>query len=211
MAIGADSLVEITLNMQVGSITMLNVWQYLVSQHTPGVDAVQLAEAWWNQVKVPYRALAVSGWGTPFQSVRIRELNNSAGDYAEFDIPSGEQAGTRSNPTDADLMPYHIATAARLTVGTRLTRPGHKRFPFATQNDVTASTVASAWKTLIGSVLNSAIGTLTLGSPALLEVIDCIVCKKDSAGTVVASQKVTGYVLPLYVSSQNTRKVGRGI
>lgn len=211
MAIGADSLIELTVNMLVGGSQTLNVWQYVVSQHSVGVEAIHIAEAWWNQVKTPYRALAIANYGSVFQSVRIRELNDPAGDYAEFDVPSGEQAGNRTNPADVDVMPYHVATAVRMTVGTRLTRPGQKRFPFATQTDIIGSAVQPAWKTLVTTLMNAAVGTLTLGAPAALEVLDLIVCRKDGQGTVTASQKVSGFLVANYASSQNSRKIGRGV
>lgn len=210
MAIADDSLIEISLNMLVGGSQTMNVWQYKINQHSVGVEPVHIAEGWWNQVKTSHRALAISGYGSVFQSVRIRELNNPTGDYAEFDIPSGEQAGSRSNPADSDAMPYHVATAVRLTVGTRATRPGQKRFPFATQQDIIASSVQAAWKVLITAAVTSAVGTLTLGAPAALEVLDTIVCRKDAAGTVLNHQLVTGFIVANYASSQNSRKVGRG-
>lgn len=211
MAIGNDSLIEVSLNMLIGAQTQLNVFTYEVGGWTSFVEPIHIAEAWWNAAKASYRGLAVSAFGTPFQTVRVRELNAPTGDYAEFDIPSGEQAGSRANPTDADLMPYHVATAARLTVGTRLTRPGQKRFPFATQQDILASSVASAWKTLIGAVLTATCTPMTLGAPAAGVTLAPIVCRKDVTGTVVASQPITGFLVANYASSQNSRKLGRGI
>lgn len=210
MGIAGGELLEIVLNMLLGSQQTLNVWTYEVDGSFADIDAVNVAEAWWNGVKTSYRGLASANAGSPFISVKIRELNNPVGDYAEWSIPSGEQAGTRSNPSDVDLMPYHVASGARLTVATRLTRPGQKRFPFATQTDMIGSNVQAAWKVLLGAVLTVACAEMVLGSPALGCVLDPIICKKDAAGTVVAHQPVTGYVVANYASSQNTRKFGRG-
>lgn len=211
MTITSGSLVEVTLNQIAYAQTTLNVFQYEVSGSVPVAGAVAIAEAWWNHVKTPTRALVTAAFGTPFKSVRIRELNNSAGDFAEWDIPSGEQAGTRSAPADADPMPPFVAAGARLTVGTRLTRSGQKRFSYLTQSDVVSQSLQSAYITLFSSWLNTMTALMTLGAPAALCTLQPIVCRKDAAGTVLSSQAVVGYVVNQYATTQNTRKIGRGV
>lgn len=211
MAIGVDSLVEVTLNQLLSGSVALNVFQYEVSGSIPVGGAVAIAEGWWNHVKTTTRALVVAGYGNVFRSVKIRELNNPTGDFAEFDIPTGEQAGTRSNPTQLEAVPPMMAAGARLTVGTRLTRSGQKRFGYLTENDSNGSALQSSYITLFAAWLNVITANMTLGAPAALTILDPIVCKKDALGNVVAHQEVVGYVINPYVTTQNSRKIGRGI
>ena len=202
---------EITMVMSHIGQQVLNVWQYTSGNVAVGVEAVHIAEAWWNHVKATYRALAITGLSpSPFQSVRIRELNNPVGAYAEFSVPSGEQAGTRTPPTQAQLLPPYTAAAVRLAVGTRTTRPGQKRLPFLCEEDNASGNLQSAFNALVVSFMNNMDGIITLGAPAATATLTPIVVSKDTAGNVTASQAWTTYVISPYISTQNTRKIGRG-
>lgn len=211
MAIGLGSLIDVQLRYNFQGQQMLNVFSYAVVTLTGIPSAVHYGEAWWNHVKTTTRAMQQSASGDTFYSVVVRELNNPTGEFGEFDIPAGERAGTRSAPTQGAAMPPFTAAGARLTVSTRLTRPGQKRVPFLAEEDNASGVLQTAFKSLFQSWLNVITAPMTLGAPAAGVVLGPIITKRDVTGTVVASQDVTGYVVNPYITTQNSRKFGRGI
>ena len=210
MAIGVGSLIECVVNMRWQAQETLNVWQYEVDTIPGGTSAVQLAEAYWNHIKAPYRALQLASQPDTFISIRLRELNNVAGDYAEFDIPIAEKLGTRANPTQAEILPPYTSAGVRLVVGTRLTRPGQKRVPFLVESEQNAGVLQAAFRALIVTQMNLMVAGMLLGAPAATATLQPIVCKKDVTGFVTAHQDITGYVINGNVTTQNSRKFGRG-
>lgn len=211
MTITTGSLVEISLNELVLGQQMSQVFQYRVLGMLPTVSAVQLAEAWWNHTKTTTRALCQGAtFASPFKTVLIREMNDSAGDYATFDIPVVEQTGTRTSGS-GEAMPPYVSTATRLVVGSRTTRPGQKRMPFVLEGDNVSGLLQAdlLGKTQTWAALITA--TMTLGAPAATVELHPIVCRKDAAGFVTAYQDITGYLVNGYLSTQNSRKYGRGI
>lgn len=210
MALAQFDLIEIVMNMRFQAQETLNIFQYSIQSIPVTVTAVQLAEGWWNHVKATYRALQLASQPDTFISVRVRELNDAVGDYAEFDIPTAEKLGTRANPAAAELMPSFNSAGVRLVVGSRTTRPGQKRFPFLTESDNVAGTLQAAYKALLVSHMAILSAPMVLGAPAALTDLYPIVTKKDALGTVSAYQFVTGYIINNNITSQNSRKVGRG-
>lgn len=210
MALAQFDLIEIVMNMRAQGQETLNIFQYSIQSIPVTVTAVQLAEGWWNHVKATYRALQIVSQPDTFISVRVRELNDPAGDYAEFDVPTAEKLGTRANPAQQELLPSFNAAGVRLVVGTRTTRPGQKRFPFLTESDNNGGVLQAAYKALLTSHMNIMSVPMVLGAPAALTDLYPIVTKKDQFGVVSAYQFVTGYIINNNVTSQNSRKIGRG-
>lgn len=209
MTIADGSLIEMVVNMVELSQQTLNVYQYRINGFPGTPSAVQVAEAYWNNIKGVYRAACSVGLGNVFVSVRIRELNNPSGDYAEFDVPTAEKVGTRATPA-GDTLPPNLATGVRLVVGTRATRPGQKRIGFMYEIDQAAGLVTSGWKTLVTNIAAAMTQQLTLGAPAALTGLQPIVCRKDASGFVTANQPITGYIVSDIATTQNSRKIGRG-
>jgi len=210
MAIGSGSLIEVSLIGQLAGGKFYNVFQYEVDPLPGGVTPVQLAEGWWNHVKATYRALYGSGAGNIFQEVKLVELDTPTGDYATFPVPVGERAGTRSAPSPGTFQASFMATGVRLTVGSRVTRPGQKRLPLVYEADNEGDALDPAWITLVnswGAVVSAA---MVLGSPAATATLYPKVVRKDLAGGVLASQLVTGYLTNPRPTSQVSRKYGRG-
>lgn len=210
MAIIAGSLIEVVLRMRAFNMQLLNVWQYEVDNSPGPATAANIGEAWWNHVKATYRALNVAGFGPMFQSVGIRELNNPVGDFADWNIPVGEQTGTRANPAQPEILPPFVAVGQRLLVGTRVTRPGQKRYVCLTESDNVEGNLQAAMIALAnthGAIMDS---LMVLGAPAALTEIIPIVCRKDASGFVTAHQPIIGFLTSPIITSQNTRKIGRG-
>ena len=210
MTIAAGSLIEITLNQFFQAQQVLNVFQYEVIIWPGTVSADNAAEGWWNFVKGSYRALAQGAYGSVFKTVRIRELNNPTGDFAEHDLPPADQAGTRAPPTQAEALPIFNAAGVRLVVGTRATRSGQKRFTYLAESDQNASTIQTSFTTPLATLMGILTNRMVLGVPALTVDLQPIVCRKDASGQVTAHQNVTGFLINTYITTQNPRTYGRG-
>lgn len=211
MTLNTNSLIEIEVHMTGFNQTFMNVFQYRFSEFEFGVTLEQILPAYWNHVKGVYRALAAVAYGTPFQKLVGRELNNPVGELAEYGIPEGEQAGTRPNPSPTDALPPFNTAGVRLLVSTRATRPGQKRLPFLYEADNLNGNLTGAFTALLVNWANTMTDTMTLGAPAALTALEPIVCRKTPQGLVVAEQNVTGYLINPAITTQNSRKIGRGI
>jgi len=211
MAIVNNSLVEFTLVQSAFNMTMLNVFQYQISLWPGAVNTAQLAEAWWNHIKAEIRATVVNSSGAFFKSVRVLELNNPEGDYGEWNIPSGESAGTRTPPAQSEALPPYCAAAMRLLVTSRATRPGQKRFGLLVEGDQTGGVLNGTMIGLYNTLGAKLSGIFVLGAPAVGTSMEPIVCRKDASGVVSAHQDISGWLVNPNVSTQNTRKFGRGI
>lgn len=211
MAIGALSLIEVTLVQSfLAANAVYNVFQYEVQGELGSPDATDWAEAWWNHVKATYRAIAPTG-SAPFRSVIVRELDNATGEYGEFAIPTAEQTGTRADP-GGDWLPMFVAGAVRLTVATRVTRPGQKRFSYLKEGDLDGQFLGVAYTTAVNALMVVLTSTMLLGAPALgSEIEPHVVRKSPTTGLPIAHQPVTGFLINPEVTHQVSRRVGRGI
>lgn len=210
MTIANGSFIEISLAMTWMSQQMYLVYQYQVGTLPLTVNAVQLAEGWWNNVKTVHRALAPSGAPATFRRAIIRELNAPTGDYATFDINPVDQVGTRTGAS-GDKLPAFNAYGVQLVVGTRATRPGQKRVPFGYEGDQVDGVWSATFNTLILTWANLMTAPMTLGAPAATATIQPIIVRRDASGFVTAHQPITGWLANPNVTTQNSRKPGRGI
>lgn len=211
MSIPNDALLEISVTgLNTGGQAM-NVWQYQVGNTAAPITAENVAEAWWNNVKVKYRQVATTYYDALFRSVMVRELNEPAGAYGSYAIPTAEQGGTRSMGTSPQGLPPFCCVGVRLNVGTRVTRPGQKRFPGLLEIDQDNGLLASGVVSAALDTANYMIQTLTLGAPALAMTLSPIIVRKDAQGTVTAYQPIRSASVGLYVTTQNSRKFGRGM
>jgi len=145
-----------------------------------------------------------------FDTVFVEELdgNLSAGEYA---IPSGERDGTRAATSDPIYLPSYCAVGCRLTVPTRITRPGQKRFPGLTQSDVDSNVVDGGFLALVEDVAEKYSQVITLGAPVALGVLVPHIEHYDpDTGAYVSRQDVSGFVLNGFVTSQVSRRYGHG-
>jgi hypothetical protein len=210
MAITEGTLLEIALKMRFNDGLLMNVYGYEVTGTFTGIPAVNVGEAWWNAIKATQRALIRPSEGLQFRSIVVTEMNNPSGEFAEWNIPSGERQGTRSGVDSSEFLPPFNAAGFRLTVATRATRPGQKRIPGLLEVDSETGALSVAYTALLESFASVVDGPLTLASPALGMDLQPVVFRKDVTGAVVAHQNVVGHVLNPYVTSQVSRKIGRG-
>lgn len=212
MDLTVNDLLEITMGMDCLGQEALNCWQYNIQTMPDPVGAVQIAEAWWNHVKTTYRGLFTNDQVHAYSFVRIRELNNPVGALAEYSIPFAEQAGDRAAGGATDQMPPFASAGVRLVVGTRATRPGQKRLPGVTERDQASGFLVNTGFYLdsVSDLMDVMVAPMILGAPAALVELIPIVTRKDATGAVTAHQPVTGYLINDHVTTQNSRKIGRG-
>lgn len=212
MAITEGNLLEVAVKQTAFQQQILNTWTYQVTGTFSGISAGAVANAYWQAVKATYRGVIADQYNPYFSAVSVRVLDDPLGDYGEYSVPTGERAGTRSAGT-GDLAPVFLATGVRLTVDTRVTKPGQKRFGGLMEGDLTNGVVSGSVVAAIDALMTvAAIGTLTLGSPALgMDLLPVVVRRNPTTGLPTASQAITGYLVNIQVTSQNTRKIGRGV
>lgn len=210
MAIAVNSIIEFSLNMDHLGSRLMNVYTYKVAVLPGAVSAVAYGEAWWNHVKTAYRALSQSAAGPVFTSVLVRDLSDSAGELAEYSIPTADRTGTRATTAAPEALPNLNAVGMRLTVGTRVTRPGQKRIPFLTEADIAGDAVSATYVGLVQTLGGVVSARAILGAPAAGVAIDPVIVSRDATGAVTADQVVIGYNVNPYVTSQVSRKRGRG-
>jgi len=211
MAIAVGDIAQFSVTGDIMNQTWTNVYTYKVVVWPGSVTGEQAGEAFWDHIKTVYRALLPVGWASAFTSVTVRDLSNTAGDYAVYGIPTAERAGTRANPS-GNILPPFLAVGVRLNVASRVTRPGQKRFAGMYEVDSDGDTVNATFASLVEDIMDVMVGPIVLGAPAATVSLDSIVVKRSPVdGSVLADQYVTSYTVNNQITSQNTRKIGRGI
>lgn len=206
-----DAHISMTLRYELFGIKCENVFMYFTEGAVfLGVNAVQVAEAWWRDIEGDLRAMAATSLGgSVFKSVICRNLV-AAGELGEYAIALDQQQGTRDPGLAAQILPPFNAVGFRLAVGNTSTRPGQKRLPFLLNTDVQENDLQPAILALAETFAAHIDGPLTLGEPVALGVLQPIV-----GGTIVGDfptvyQDVVGHVLNTHVTSQVSRKLGHG-
>jgi len=170
-----------------------------------------VGEAYWNHVKAAWRALPVSNQTNVFQSVLVEEIGGGQA-FGEYAVPAGEKGGTRAAGTLGDVLPSFVNAGVRYTVATRVTRPGQMRVPFLYDGDTDSQQISAAFTTLVNALADLYDTDMVLGAPVATGVLRMNVVKFSNTvpATVVAQQDVVGHVTNGSVTSQVSRKVGRG-
>jgi len=167
-------------------------------------------EAYWNNIKDDWRAFHINGADDRTISLFGREPG-TGGAYAEFPIPTGERQGTRDGAVLGDWMPPMNATGIKLVVGSGVTRPGAKRLWGMVEGDQNKGALGAGIVAAANVAATIFANTIILGSPvATGEMQGEIVRLDPDTGLVSASQDVTGFIVKPNVTTQNSRKIGRG-
>lgn len=178
---------------------------------TESITAAHVGEAWWNDVKAAWRAMIINDWSFQFTSVLVEELA-VGGQFGEYAIPAGERQGTRALGSLGGWLPSFNAVGVRLVVASRATRPGQKRFPGLSEGDNDGGLVAAGFVTLVDAVAAKYSGQLTLGAPALAEALIPVVARYAAGNPVpIVTQDVVGHSVSNLITSQVSRKSGRGV
>lgn len=211
MAIGIGIPLKVTINGTIiGQVFNIVTWYTTDGAAFLTADPAQVGEAYWNDIKTVWRALMPDSSGMRTISVKVAEAGPT-GAYGEYAIPPGEQIGLRS-AASSDFNPPFLAAGIKQTVATRLTRPGQKRIPGSLEQDGGAGGWNSTYLGLVNNLAPKFAAPIVLGAPVATGGLEPIVTRLSADGsTVLASQPVVGFVTNPYQTTQNSRKVGRGI
>lgn len=173
-------------------------------------NAAQGAEAWWNEVKDEWRALFPASSDVSMDSVFFQEIGGGL-EYGEYAIPVGERLGTRSASGLGDFLPAYVAVGCRLSVTTRTTRPGQKRFPFALEGDNVNGRVGDDFLALCATIAALYSTPLIMGAPVATGTLTPqVVHFPTVARPTQTQQEAVGYVLNGFFTSQVSRRPGHG-
>lgn len=204
-------IIEVTVSGGANGQTVANAIAYFVDAGVVGATGGDVAEAWWLTVRSWWRSVCSDAYTDFFKQVLVKDLTDLTGLYGTYSIPLAEQGGTRVAPSYTDGLPRFIALGLRLNVPTRATRPGQKRlagFHEADQSgglfNATVLAAAQAWG-------DEAVETITLPAPALLGVLTPVVVRKQLDGSAGVYQNMTSASPNVLVTSQVSRKPGRGM
>jgi len=173
-------------------------------------DAAGGAEAWWNNTKDRWLAIAPADINiASYDSVLFSE-DDPDGAYGEFAIPADEREGTRSTAGLGGVQTSFEAGGVRLTVATRATRPGQKRVPFIYDQDTAGNAFNTPYLDLLEDLASVWDTNLTLGAPVLTGGLKPVIGGTIVDGFPTVYQPVIGHVVNPNVTSQVSRKQGRG-
>lgn len=209
MAFANDDVYQISVVGSYGTKPAVNVWYVrVVFASDPGITAPQLGEAFWNHVKAEYRQVATTNWATAFTEIRVEQCDVPAGMYGLYSVPLGEQPGLRVGGTTGQESPLPIfnAAGARLNVGSKLTRPGQKRFYGLAEGDSAAGTLQAPARAAVIALGAKMTSTMILGAPALLTELETVVRKTAPLDVASPNQRVVSMSVPVTVRSQVSRR-----
>lgn len=167
-------------------------------------------EAYWNDIKTAVRAVFSSSSAVNTLDSVLGDEVGGLGGFAEFAIPPAERVGTRAAGDDGEWLNSFTAVGCRLSVGTRATRPGQKRFPALREGDVVGNSFAGSLLLLYDPLFLKYSSPITLGAPVATGVMIPEVGKSVPSGFPSVFQDVTGHTINPDVTSQTSRKKGRG-
>lgn len=211
MALSVGDILEVSLEGANQLQAVYNVWQYRVTTLTGAPLASDWGQAWWDEVKTNMRAIMVNTPNFFWNTVKVRDITDPLGIYGEYIIPAGEKSGTRSSAGLTEPTPSFLGMGVRLSVATRATRPGQKRFSFLMEEDVQGQVLTAPYVALVNTLMTQMTADLTLAAPAASCVLTPVVVSKGATGLAVAEQDIVGFGLKGVVTSQVSRKLGRGI
>lgn len=197
-------ILEIVDRQTTNPDTALNVYHYRLDSGILTIDPSTIAEFWWNDCNGVIRDLQ----SELLLHIRVtcRNLDNSA-DYGEYLIPLDEQAGT--NPT-SDVQARQAAVGVTFRGATPTTRPGSKRIcgiPEAQSGEW--GELVPAYLSLVDLYASHMASQLNSLTPAFVLTPVIVGLPNDDRPTRVENE-IVAYSINPYITSQNTRKIGRG-
>jgi len=201
-------------------MTYRYIWQGQECQNTqywtPGgaafltADMIQVLEAYWNNLQpILDPLMPASSTVGSFISLLGEEIG-TGNQFAEYAVPLADQQGSRSGLTDDTVPASFNAFGFRQVVGTRLTRPGQKRFPWMAENDIDGNELDPTFIDLIADLADHFSNTVILGAPVATGVLVPVIGGTVVDGEPTVWQDVTGAIINQDVTSQVSRKKGRG-
>lgn len=190
---------------------ILNVYHFRANTNI-SPSSGNAAQKWWDFVKATLRPLQISQ--LTHQYVTLESLDGDKTFY-HYDIPSGERVGTYATSGDAEAA--FVAYPFRLTTNSRLVRPGSKRICGVSEGATDPLGVLSAGVLALMNALGAIMIQTVPILPLNVESMDPVIVGFPHPATAHRPARlareitlITGYNLPPVVTTQNTRKRGRG-
>jgi len=209
--VDVGSKVRIVVNQLLLGQQVQNVLHYEVTDTAVDDTYAELAQGWWDDIKAAWRAAVVIG--LTIDSVEAYDNEDSLGDYGIYTIPLAERPGLNGSDVESPF----IASGFRFGVDNRTTKPGYMRLSGVRDGEIDAAGVINAtlltkYTTLATALLNGFNYGLLLAGHAKLVVYGAPhpASTRYPARDVAVYNTVTAITVPTNVTTQNTRKIGRG-
>jgi len=211
MGVDLGSKVRIVVNQTLLGQQVQNVLHYVVTATAVDDTYAELAQGWWDDIKAAWRAAVTIPLVT--DSVEAYDNADPLGDYGIYTIPTAERPGLNGSDVESPF----IAAGFRFGVANRTTKPGYMRLSGVRDGEVDAAGVINAtlltkYTTLATALLNGFNYGLLLAGHADLAVYGAPhpASTRYPARDVAVYNDVTAITIPSNVTTQNTRKIGRG-
>lgn len=211
MAILGGEIIKITDRQTLFGQEVLNVYWYQIATDLGGATAAEIAEQWWGSLGEEIRA--VQHTSLNHIDVTVESIDGSR-DFGTFTIPGGGENGAIGT---GDCMPPFTTWSFTLIPENRLVRPGGKRIAGVPELEVASGGVvgSSITPTLIELAEEMARQLNYLSTlDALIPVVVGFPHPASPTGRPARLDRVEIRVASVqvspYVSTQNTRKYGRG-
>lgn len=204
MPYAINDIVQVTMTGISLNETTRNVFHYRVTDANGSTTAQNLLEAFQNAVVAPLmNILSVD------TEVRLLEIDNltdglSFGELPLFSV-EGNVAGS--------VMPSYVVVGYKLLRSSKITRNGFKRFSGVVEADVTGNLMTS---TFVNSAANQAVidalgSEIVTGQAGVAaSMFPVILGRRPGQTPPFVTQDVAGVELQRNITSQNSRKPGRG-
>lgn len=210
MTFAAGDHVKIVVKQSFLNQLVLNVFHYeMVDSGT--LTAVALAQAFWDDIKAGWRGMVTTG--VNFNQVDVYDNDDPLGEFGSYAIPLAERLGVYG----ALNFPPNIAYGFKLTVPTRVTKPGALRIVGIRTDGVdTGGTYQAAQVTVVNTFRTAFINGFRPGAAGTIGGLPVVYGAPHNASSRYPAREtavyspVTDIVLQPYITTQNTRKYGRG-
>ena len=207
MAITGGSVLRLTLVQNYMAQEVLNVFYAKQTAGSSSDSPATVVDGFWQDIKAAWRAVMPDTDDMLITKIVLEDLVTPF-DYYEYVVPTSEQRGTRSY-TGA-LLNSFSAASIKIVVPTRATRPGGKRISGLTEDVVDRQNLVSSYITLLNTLFAALATGWAATSPGSGSYAVGVYGYGRPASSSPTFQQMSGYLVSPYVSSQVSRKIGRG-
>lgn len=204
--VAAGTVLQVNLRGTFMQQKIQNVFHFrLVAAADDGYMSA-FANGFWQHIKVQWRAVTPLSAKLIYTDVTVEALGGS-NPFGQYTIPVAEQQGTRATATL--FMPPFNAANITFNVSNRNVRPGSKRIAGLVEEDQADGVLNDSLIGLYNTLAVKLIDDVTVADPAMSGIF-VIYGRENNNRPTPVSEPVVGYKTSPNVSSQNSRKFGRG-
>lgn len=207
MAITTSSILRITIFQTYQLQQVLNVFHAKQTAGAASDTALEVLRGFWDEIKNDWQNAMPNNAAMSTYRILLEDLV-APHDFADYSIPTGERSGART--VSGNLLNSFSAASVKITTATREVRPGGKRITGLSEDIVDGQLLAGSYVTL----LNTLFSTIEAGWDALAPGSGSYDVGVYGVGRPAAPplkfRQMNGFEVSPYVSSQVSRKIGRG-